>query len=141
MEKMLRARYGGREGSFHALQAVPLSMNHYVFTNLEALQTQSSWVFMEASLQSWLIKSLTLGDRFNHQILSSAAVAWGWDWKLQPPNHMVGSPGKQTPSYGGVQKAPHLHNKKHFCHSQQEMSRVLGAVGQELWMKTKYSHA
>lgn len=46
---MLRAKYGEGIWSFHVLSGVPLSPHVYVFTNLETLQTQSFWGFVEAS--------------------------------------------------------------------------------------------
>ena len=45
MEEMYRTGQVGRTVSL----STPLSLNH-VFTNPEALQTKSSWVFIEASL-------------------------------------------------------------------------------------------
>ena len=32
----------------------------------------------------------------------------GWDWKFQPLNHMIGSPGNQPLPWGEIQKSPSL---------------------------------
>ena len=45
MEEVQKERYEGRDESFPAF-----SQHHHVFTNLEALWTQSSGIFMEVSL-------------------------------------------------------------------------------------------
>lgn len=47
MEEMHRARYGERAQSLRASQSTLLSPDLQVFTNLEALRTQSFQDFME----------------------------------------------------------------------------------------------
>ena len=60
-------------------------------SNLEALQTESFWVFMEASLHrhNWL-NHWQLAIDWTLPLLPSQEVR-GLDWNFQPSNHMVGS--------------------------------------------------
>lgn len=53
MEKMHTARYGKKAYSFHALPTYHMLTtlhNLHIFTNMEALQILTLWVFMEDSL-------------------------------------------------------------------------------------------
>ena len=50
MEEMHRAQYGESAQRFHALSRLTTLPNLHVLINLEALQTPSFWVHMEASL-------------------------------------------------------------------------------------------
>ena len=70
-----------------------------MFTSPEALWTSSSWSFMEASLDrhDWLNHSPSSPS------LSQDVKVLSWDWKFQPSNYLVGSPGNQLPSLGAFQ--------------------------------------
>ena len=61
-EEIHGMRYGERMWNFHTLSRHATLPNLFVFTNLEALWTQFSWDFMEASFHSkWFSKSLAIG--------------------------------------------------------------------------------
>ena len=49
MEEMHKAKYGERMWSFYDLSESTALPDLHMFTNLEALQIPSFWVFMEAS--------------------------------------------------------------------------------------------
>lgn len=91
---------GKRRGARMLSQNVPLSSNLPVFTSPEALQTQSFWVFMAASLHrhDWL-SHLPL---VSHSTSSPCPLprGQGMGWKLQVSNHRVGSSGDQPTSLG-----------------------------------------
>ena len=109
MEKLCRARCGGRAGAPKTLQ-VPTLPNLREFKS-ESLQATSFWVVMEVSLQrrDWLNHWPLVID-FNLQPLSLPGR-----WGLGGPensnlsNYMVDSPGNQPPSLGAFQKSPRKH--------------------------------
>lgn len=93
MEEVQRERYEGRDQSFPAF-----SQHLRVFTNLEALRTQSSEIFMEVSLPRQLDYLLGL---WWLSVISSPSFfprggGWvGWDeldWKFQPSYHTAWFP-------------------------------------------------
>ena len=91
------------------------SPNLHVLTNLEAVQTLSSLVFMEAPSHSH--------DWLNHWLLATDSTSQssplprgrGWDWQFQLSDHMVDSRGTQLLALGEVQKSLH---QRHLCYSQ-----------------------
>lgn len=66
------------------------------------------WVFVEASSwrHDWVIGHWWLNSISNPSPLPGGR---GWDWKFQPSNHMLGSPGHQPASLGSFQKSLHWH--------------------------------
>ena len=50
MEEVYEQGMGKGQGASMPSPGVPPSLNFHVFTNPEALQTPSFWIFMEASL-------------------------------------------------------------------------------------------
>ena len=74
---------------------MPLTPHIHVFINSEALETWSFLGFYGGFItQAWLIKSMALANELSLQSL------WREDWKFQPSNHLVDSPGTQPPSLG-----------------------------------------
>lgn len=98
MEEVHGARYGESVRIFHAIWRVPHHFSHtFMFTDKTAFWMLSFclFVFMEVLLHrhDWLNHwPLVVDSTF--QPLSS------WDWKFQPLNHMVCSPGNQSLSLG-----------------------------------------
>lgn len=96
---------------------------------------------MAPVLQQWWIKLLATGDPFNLQFLSPPGT---WNWKFQPSNHVVSSPGNH-PSFLSdlghyknyliniTKEALILHPSSHLGNFKGFRSSVL-----EIWMKTKY---
>lgn len=82
--------------------------------SLEKKRTRelSSCVFME-------LHYIVMIDHWQLNLISSPSTLpgslWGWDWKFQTSNHLIGSPSWQP--WGGVQKLPHWHNKRNLDHS------------------------
>lgn len=107
MELMHTASYEGKAHSFYAFsesailpEPTPVhqpksSLNTILLGFHGGFITQARW-----------IKSLTIGDWFSLQPLFPRRRSERRDWKLKLSNHMVGSPGKQPPSSGVVQKSP-----------------------------------
>lgn len=63
----------------------------------------------------------------------------GGDWKLQPCNRNVGSPGNQPTSLDAVQKLPHSHNKRHLdCSGHLGNTLSFRSFGAKDWTKTKF---
>ena len=111
---------GPEQRSFCPAGAWGPSLQHmeaFWLPNLEALPT-SSWVLMEASLQEhiWLNHWLLVTE-FNLHLLPIPG-GQGWDWMFPPYNHLAGSTGHHSSSFGAFQKPPHSQNKRHLYHSQ-----------------------
>ena len=90
-----------------------LVSNLHIFTNPEAL-APVLWGVLEASLHRlyWLNHWSLVDSTSNPSPLPKCQERW--EWKFQPPNHMVGSAGNQAPSLGGAQISPHLHNRRYL---------------------------
>ena len=100
-KEMHRARHGERAGGFVPSPGSPVWQNLRVLTNLDALLSLSSRVFMEALSHSHS-QSLATGDWFNLQYLSHPCRC-GWmcvyggvsvgrgttNWKFQHSNNRV----------------------------------------------------
>ena len=74
---------------------MPFSLNLHVFTNTEALWTQSLRVSKEASLHRHDWKSLAIGDWFNLQSLSPPPKSGGGT-KSSKSLLLISSPGNQS---------------------------------------------
>ena len=115
----------------------PFSPHLHVFTNLEALQTSSFWVFMEASFYRH--------GHLNHWPLvvdSTSSPFPGEGLKFHPSNHLVGSLRNQCPRHSGIQKPPSpkssVTEQKTKYPTTKEIPRFLEAVSQKLWTKIEY---
>lgn len=98
----------GNDGSFHTPPSTKLSWNLQLFTIPEVVQTLSLWFLrmMAPVLQQWRIKLLATGDPFILQFLSPPGT---WNWKFQPSNLVVSSPGDHSSFFrdlGAFQKLP-----------------------------------
>lgn len=114
-----------------------LSLYLHMFTNLEALRTLSLWVFMEASLcrHDWFYHwPLVMYSTFSPFPLPRGEGG-GWDWKVQPSNHVVGSPGNQPQSSGSSKN--HIITITRYLHCSQGN---FGSSVQEIGPKTKYRY-
>lgn len=82
----------------------------HMFTNPEALQTQSFWRFMEASLHGsdWLSHCPLRTDLSLQLLFHSCKSERGWDWKFPLPNYRAGSMAT-SPHLQGLSKS-HLLN-------------------------------
>ena len=83
-------------------------LNHWTSREvpLEAFWIPSFWGFMETSLTGML--DWIIGHWWLIQPLAPLPnpEESGWNWKFQPSNHMVHSPGNQPPFLGSFQKPP-----------------------------------
>lgn len=88
---------------------------------------------------AWLIKSLAAGNRFNLLPFSHSLRSGGCDWKFQPSQHMIDSPGNQ-PLPWRLPRSHHSRNKRHCYHSQYlGNSKDLGSCEPGTVDKTKYT--
>ena len=124
MEEMHRTSYGEGGKEFPCPLGASLSPNLHAFTNLETLWPPSLWVSLEPSwrrhgwLHHWL---LAISSTSSPALLSQGQ---GWDWKFQPSNHRVGSPGDQP--------HPSLWPQSHF------INITSGVIERGLWWITRH---
>ena len=93
------ARCGEKCPSSQTLTESALSPNFHVSTHLEAFQTLSFWVFLEASLHTH--------DQLNDSTSNPNPFPEGQEQegKFQSSNHMVDSLGNLPPFLGGAQES------------------------------------
>lgn len=107
MEEMHRAQSVGRGTALPCPPQARHSQHLDVLTN-PALCTLSIRVSLETLFHRPDRLILTLATGGQNSISSPSRLPEeGGGWKFQPSNHLIGSPGNQTPSLGAVQKLPH----------------------------------
>ena len=112
MEEMQRAMYVKRAQASMPSPSPTLSPNLHIFTSLEALQTQSFWVFMEASLHrhNWLKHWPLAIDSTSISSPLYRDLGVG----LKVPNHIVSSPGDHPPMLRWYSKVTLLHQQSYL---------------------------